>query len=154
MQTVVTGIVLALGIGAASPAYAQHAWTLAAQTGTSSFLVSVDPERVQGPAELRAFTVLMVKQSSAAGIPQIASENDWEFNCVDRTWRWVASRAIASNGNIFSNEWEPTDWAPLRQDAIGYMSGFACGDTKPIGPEFADTKAAIDALWKVAAPAN
>lgn len=138
-------------MGLAAPARAQQSWSLAAQTGTSSFLVPVEADHVKGPDALRQVKVLMIKQSSAKGV-QVASENDWQFNCIDRTWRWVASRAINARGEVFSDEWKPTEWTPLKQDAMGYMSGFACGDTKPIGPAFDDAKAAIAALWKEAVP--
>jgi hypothetical protein len=148
MRIGLAGIGLALGLGLAAPAHAQESWTLAAQTAANSFLVPVDPDRAHGPAELKQLKVLMVKQTSPKGVPQVASENDWQFNCVARTSRWVASRAMNSQGEIFDNTWTPTEWTPLKQDAMGYMSGFACGDTRPIGPEFPTAKAAIDALWK------
>jgi hypothetical protein len=154
MRIGLAGIGLALGLGITAPAYAQQPWTLAAQTGTSSFLVPVDPERARGPADLKQLKVLMVKRSSPKSIPQVASENGWEFNCVARTWRWVSSRALNSRGEVFDDNWKPTEWTPLKQDAMGYMSGFACGETKPIGPAFSSAKAAIDSLWKEEAPRN
>jgi hypothetical protein len=146
------GLLLALAIALPAHAQTQERWTLAAQTGTQSFLVSVDPARARGNPELRQLTVLMIKRSSPAGIPQVASENDWLFDCVARTWRWTASRALNSSGEVFDTNWTATDWTPLKQDAMGYMSGFACGDTQPIGPEYASAKAAIDAPWKPAKP--
>jgi hypothetical protein len=151
MRIGLVGVGLTLGLGLAAPVHAQDSWTLAAQTSANSFLVPIGPDRAQGPAELRQLQVLMIKQTSPNGIPQVASENDWQFDCVTRTSRWVASRALNSQGEVIDDNWKATAWAPIKQDAMGYMSGFACGDTKPIGPEFSSAKAAIDALWKEAA---
>jgi hypothetical protein len=141
---------LALGLSCTASAHAELNWTLAAQTGKQSFLIPVGQTWNSGPEELRYLRVLMIKRSSPKTV-QIASENEWEFNCVARTWRWVSSRAISDRGETFGsggNEWTTTEWAPLKQDAMGYMSGFACGDTKPIGPVYPNLKAAIEALWK------
>jgi hypothetical protein len=138
---------LALGFGWTGPAHAQSNWTLAAQTGSQSFLIPVDQSWSGAPQELRRLSVLMIKRSSPKTV-QVASENEWEFNCVARTWRWVSSRAINYRGETIPSEWATTEWTPLKQDAMGYMSGFACGDTKPIGPPYPNLNAAIDALWK------
>lgn len=98
--------------------------------------------------------MLMIKTTSPKGVDQVASINDWEFNCVAKTWRWTKSRAINAKGDNFSSQWTPTEWAPLKQDVMGYMSGFACGDTKPIGPEFPGLKEAINGLWKEKSATN
>ncbi|HEX8301591.1 hypothetical protein [Sphingomonas sp.] len=130
---------------------AKARWTVAAQTAAQSFLVLVDPAaRVAGKPELRKLKMLMLANSAPAfhGI-KVGSENDWEFNCVARTWRWVASRQITRDGIFFIDTWMPTEWKPAEGGAIGYLSGFACGDTKPIGPEYPGIKAAIDALTKI-----
>lgn len=129
---------------------AQAPWTLAAQTARQSFLVLVDPAaRVSGTPELRKIRMLMLASSAPAfhGV-KVGSENDWEFNCVARTWRWTASRQITRAGIFFSDTWTPTEWKPIDGATMVYLSGFACGDTKPIGPAHANLKAAIDALTK------
>ena len=152
------GIVIAIGaVTAVAPQkldqsriQAQARWTLAAQTAKQSFLVLLDPAaRVSGKPELRKIRMLVLAGLAPAyhGI-KVGSENDWEFNCVARTWRWTASRQVTRDGFFFDDTWTPTEWKPIEGGTMVYMSGFACGDTKPLAQEYANLKAAIDALTK------